>query len=77
MNMYFSNHGDEQLANLKIVGASCDVDMNNMVDRLESPDNQSVDEWKSLVECTADSVAVTIIFNDKQVNEITFVKEGE
>lgn len=68
---------DEQLASLEIAGEPCNVDMSNMIDRLGAPNNQSVDEWKSLVEYTTDRVDVTIIFNDNQADEITFVKKGE
>ena len=66
---------DEQLANLEIVGASCDVDIDTMIDRLGNPYNKSVGDWKSLVEYITDSVDVAIIFNDNQANEIKFLKK--
>lgn len=66
---------DEQLANLKIDGASCDVDIDTMIDRLGNPYNKSVGDWKSLVEYITDTVDVAIIFNDNQANEIKFLKK--
>ncbi len=68
---------DEQLANLKIDGASCDVDIDTMIDRLGEPYNKSVGDWKSLVEYFSDSVDVVIVFNDNQTNEIMFVKNSK
>lgn len=68
---------DEQLANLKIDGASCDVDIDTMIDRLGEPYNKSVGDWKSLVEYISDSVDVAIVFNDNQTNEIMFVKKSK
>ena len=68
---------DEQLANLKIDGASCDVDIDTMIDRLGEPYNKSVGDWKSLVEYISDSVDVVIVFNDNQTNEIMFVKNSK
>ncbi len=66
---------DEQLANLKIDGASCNVDIDTMIDRLGNPYNKSVGDWKSLVEYITDTVDVAIIFNDNQANEIKFLKK--
>ena len=68
---------DEQLANLKIDGASCDVDIDTMIERLGEPYNKSVGDWKSLVEYISDSVDVAIVFNDNQTNEIMFVKKSK
>ncbi len=68
---------DEQLANLKIDGASCDVDIDTMIDRLGEPYNKSVGDCKSLVEYISDSVDVAIVFNDNQTNEIMFVKKSK
>ena len=47
---------DEQLASLIIAGESCDVNMDNMKERLGIPDNQSVGDWKSLMEYNADNI---------------------
>ena len=68
---------DEQLASLIIAGESCDVNMDNMKERLGIPDNQSVGDWKSLMEYHADNMDLTIVFNDNHAHEITFVKKGE
>lgn len=68
---------DEQLANLKIDGASCDVDIDTMIDRLGEPYNKSVGDWISNVDYVTDNLEVSITFNDNQADEIKFLKKSK
>ncbi len=66
---------DEQLANLEIVGASCDVDIDTMIGKLGKPDNKSVGDWISNVDYVTDNLEVSITFKDNQADEIKFLKK--
>ncbi len=66
---------DEQLANLKIDGASCDVDIDTMIDRLGNPYNKSVGDWISNVDYVTDNLEVSITFIDNQADEIKFLEK--
>ena len=68
---------DEQLANLEIDGASCDVDIDTMIDRLGEPYNKSVGDWISNVDYVTDNLEVSITFNDNQADEIKFLKKSK
>ena len=68
---------DEQLANLEIDGASCDVDIDTMIDRLGEPYNKSVGDWISNVDYVNDNLEVSITFNDNQADEIKFLKKSK
>ena len=68
---------DEQLANLEIDGASCDVDIDTMIERLGEPYNKSVGDWISNVDYVNDNLEVSITFNDNQADEIKFLKKSK
>lgn len=68
---------DEQLANLEIDGASCDVDIDTMIDRLGEPYNKSVGDWISNVDYVTDNLEVSITFKDNQADEIKFLKKSK
>ena len=68
---------DEQLSTLIINGKTCDMNMDNMKECLGTPDKESVDDWKSMMEYNTDDMDLTIVFNDDRAHEMTFVKKGE
>ena len=68
---------DEQLANLKIDGASCNVDIDTMIERLGEPYNKSVGDWISNVDYVTDNLEVSITFKDNQADEIKFLKKSK